>query len=204
MLELDVHAFFLSHASHVHQTRTVGTCYVFGTRLHVSLHLVLAHLSTDGSFLNREHATETAALVGTLGFYHLTAVDQLQQVANLVELLHMFFRRRRKSQFPDAMARIVQAHLVRECSKSMVHLHHIVQELNYIHAFLGRHALMPGHQPFIVDSHESRTAHRRSHHIVEAFEFLFKLLGQRHSHFLESGVCHRLPATRLTFRIVHV
>ena len=77
MFKIDVEALLLGNTCHVHQARTVGTCYELGTRLYMALHFILTHLSADGCFLNREHATETTTLVRTFGLYNVDAVNKL-------------------------------------------------------------------------------------------------------------------------------
>ena len=63
----------------------------------MALYLVLTHLLTDSGLLDREHSTETAALIGTLWFYDLTTLYQLQQILDLIELGDMLLRGRTES-----------------------------------------------------------------------------------------------------------
>ena len=59
----------------MHEAGTVRSCHIFGTSLHVALHLVLTHLGTDGRLFYGEHTTETAAFIRALGFNNLDAVN---------------------------------------------------------------------------------------------------------------------------------
>ena len=164
----------------------------------MALHLVLAHLGRDSRLFHGEHAAEATALVGALRLHDLNAIHQLQQVLDLVELVHVLLAGRTQSQFAHAMTGVVEAHLVREGAQALVHLHHIVQELHHVHDLPGGDALMlPLQQARVVDLDKSRTTDGGSHDIVEILEFLFEFLGQGNGLLLESRIGHRLSAARL-------
>ena len=57
---------FISYALHVHEAGGVRTGDVFGSSGYVTFHLVYAHAATDGLLFYGKHASEAAALVGTL------------------------------------------------------------------------------------------------------------------------------------------
>ena len=147
-----------------------------------------------------------------LGLDDVDAVNQLQQVLDLVERSHMLFAGTRQSQLAHTVTRIVQRHLMRERAQTVVHLHHVVQELDNVHAFLGRFAdvrLACGgspatQQPRIVELHERRTADTGCHHIVEVLELLLKLLGQGNGLLLETRIGHRLTTAGLFLGVRHV
>ncbi len=91
VLKLYLLALLASYTSHVHEARAVRTCNVFGTSLDVALHFVKAHLRTHGSLLDTEHTTETTTLVRTLRLNDINAVNEREQVANLIELQNVLF-----------------------------------------------------------------------------------------------------------------
>ena len=107
MFELDIEALLLGHTGHVHQARAVRTGNVFSASLHVTLYLVESHLGRDSRLLDREHATKATALIRTLGLYDVDAVNQLQQVFYLIELLLVVFRRTGEPQLANTMTGIV-------------------------------------------------------------------------------------------------
>ena len=93
MFKRNLLALLAGYTSHVHQTRAVWTSDKFSTRLDVALHLVESHLGGYSRFLYREHATKATALVRTLWFHDIDAINQLQQVLDLIELVNMLLRR---------------------------------------------------------------------------------------------------------------
>ena len=97
MNELDRQVLALCHTLHVHETGTIGTCDIFSTCGNVSLHLVLSHLGTDGSFFYREHATEATALILALRLYDLHAMHKMKQINHLVKRSDVLLAWRRKS-----------------------------------------------------------------------------------------------------------
>ena len=64
MDKVDGQVFLLGNALHVHQAGGVGTRDILCAGGDVAFHLVDTHTAADGLFLDGEHATEAAALVG--------------------------------------------------------------------------------------------------------------------------------------------
>ena len=89
MLELDVEALLLRHASHVHEARAIRTGDILSTSVNMALHLVKSHLCRDGSLLNREHTAKAATFIRTFRLNDVDAIDQQEQILNLVELRYM-------------------------------------------------------------------------------------------------------------------
>ena len=133
MFKLYIQTLLLGYACHVHQTRTVGTGYESGTGLHVPLNLVQSHLRADGCLLHREHTSKAAALIRALGLQYLNAVNQVQQVLDLIKGCHMLLTGRTQAQLSDTVTGVVQAHLMGEGAEWMIYLDHIVQELHHVH-----------------------------------------------------------------------
>ena len=126
MFELDIQVLLLSHTCHVHQTRAVGSCNEFRPRIHVAFHLVLTHLLTYCSFLNREHSSKATALIRALWFNYFDSLFQFEKILDLVELRFVLLAGRTESQFTNAMTGVVQTHLVWELPRQLVNLHHIM------------------------------------------------------------------------------
>ena len=91
VLELHLEPLFLGNTSHVHQAGAVWSCHETGTRLHVPLYLVDAHLRTNGRLFHGEHTAKAATLVRALWLKHLDALHQVEQILDLVELRDVFF-----------------------------------------------------------------------------------------------------------------
>ena len=177
----------------------------------MTLYLIAAHLCRDSGLFDGEHATEPTALVRALWLNDINAVNELQQILNLVKRGHMLLAGRREPQLTDTVTRVVQRNLVWERAQSVAHLYYVVQKFDNIHALLSGFTLVlsvlsgfAAQQPRIVDLDERRTRHAGCYHVVEVLELLLKLLGQGNGLLLESGIGHWLTAAGLFFRIRHI
>ena len=189
----------------MHQARRVGTRHILGTGGDVALQLVATHLRRHGGLLDGEHAAEAAALVGTLGLDDLDAIDEAEQVLHLIELRNVLLGGRAEPQLAHAVAGVVEAHLMGEAAQRLADLHHVVKKLHHVDGLPGRQTLVVvAQQALVVQAHESRTAHRRRHDVVERLEALLELAGQGHGVLLETRVGHGLSAARLALRIADV
>ena len=158
MFKFNSEALFLGHTGHVHQAGTVRSGNESGTSLHVALNLVQSHLRADGCLFNREHAPESATLIGSFWLQDLDTLYQIQQIFDFIELWHVLLTRRTQSQLTDTMTGVVKTHLVGEGAQRMIDFDYIVQELHHIHRFLGSLAFrLAFQQARIVQLDECRT-----------------------------------------------
>ena len=119
----------------MHETRRVGSRDIFRPGGDVPLYLLFSHTCGNGWLLDGEHAAEAAALVLSLRLMDGDAVDELQEVDDLVEWLDVALRGRRQVQFSHSVAAVMHADRVGELSRHLLHLQHVVEELHYIHDF---------------------------------------------------------------------
>lgn len=117
MDELDVEFLLLGHALHVHEARRVGSRYIFRTCGDMAAYLLKPHPCRHSLLLDGKHSTESTALVWSFGFYNLYALDESQQVDNLVVSGDITFRRSRQAQLPHSVTGIVDAGLMGELSR---------------------------------------------------------------------------------------
>ena len=87
MNKLNGFASALGYALHVHEARRVGTGDILGSRGHVTLNLVGAHLYRDIGFLYGEHTAESTALVNALGFLDGNAINQGEETTDPIRAL---------------------------------------------------------------------------------------------------------------------
>ena len=103
------------------------------------------------------------------------------------------------------MTGVVQADFVGEGAKTLFHLYHIVQELNYIHNLSrGDAFVLSFQQTGVVDLDKGRATNRRRYDIIEILEFLLEFLCQGDGLLLKSCICHRLTTTCLVERIFDI
>ncbi len=118
----------VDHALHVHQTRGIGTGNVLGSGLHVVMHLIAAHADGDGILFDREHASESAALISVRGLSNLNTFDFGEQITQFGEVGDIQLAGGGESHFTHSVARVVNADFVWESGIELIWADDIVNE----------------------------------------------------------------------------
>ena len=195
----------VNDALHVHQAAAVAARDVGSARTHVVLDLVPTHADTDLGLLDRVHPPEAAALIDTLRLDDLDAVDELEEVTDLVHVGEVTLTGRREVKLAYPVAAVVDADAVREAAGQGADLEVIVQELDDVaHAAWGLAAVLPGEDMAIVLLDEGDTAGRGADDDVEALKELLEASRKVLGLVLIARIGHGLATAGLVQRIHYV